>query len=101
MRRKLKASRFAWILCGAVAIATVAGISSKLANGAWQDSWLALAESLLFRVLPLEFAVVTALFLARRPGNTVGWLMPATASVALLALVESAGADYDDLREKE
>ena len=93
------ASWLAWILCGAVAIAAISGISSELANGAGQDSWFAFAESVLFRVLPLEFAVVTALILARRPGNTVGWQRQWPASVGLLALVESAGADYDDLRE--
>ena len=54
----------------------------------------------MFRLLPLEFALVAALILARRPGNTVGWPLPWPALVALLALVESAGADYDDLRDK-
>ena len=97
--RFVKADWLSWSLCGAVAIATVAGISSELANGAGQDGWFAFAELLMFRVLPLKFAVVTALILARRPGNTVGWQRQWPASVGLLALVESAGADYDDLRE--
>ena len=102
MRRKLKASRFAWSLCGAVAIATVAGISSELANVVGQGNGFALAVPLLFCVLTLVFAVVAALILARQPRNTGGWLLLGPASLALLsALVESAGADYNDLRERK
>jgi hypothetical protein len=85
--RFVKASWLAWILCGAVAIATVAGISSELANGAGQDSWFAFAESVLFRLLPLEFAVVAALILARQPRNAIGWLLLGPAALGLLTAI--------------
>ncbi len=85
--RFVKASWLAWILCGAVAIATVAGISSELANGAGQDSWFAFAESVLFRLLPLEFAVVAALILARQPRNAIGWLLLGPALLGLLTAI--------------
>ncbi|MBP8291488.1 MAG: hypothetical protein KAX65_01870 [Caldilineaceae bacterium] len=83
----MKAGWLAWILCGAVAIATVAGISGELANGAGQDSWFEFAESLMFRLLPLEFALVAALILARQPRNAIGWLLLGPASLGPLAAI--------------
>ena len=98
----LKTSWLAWGLCAATAVATLSGLAGELTSGGGQKNWFNLAESLVFQLLALEFAFVAALILVRQPRNKVGWLLLGPASVALLsALVESAGADYNDLREGE
>lgn len=73
------ARRFAWAVCGLVAIATVWQIADDTLRYDGRNSLLVFLVSASYSLLPLAFSALGAFIIARQPGHTIGWLMLAPA----------------------
>jgi hypothetical protein len=88
MNRRV-ASLLAWVLTGIIAAATFAGIGSYLLTQASQGSLVKQVADVLWRLVPLEFAILAALIVAHQPRHLVGWLMmvPGLTTAPIVLLV--------------
>jgi len=79
---------FAWSLSAAIALmAGIGMVNGFLVEGAADQSLAVLAGNLLWAVLPVEFAFLAAVIIARQPRNLIGWLLLGPA----LALANDGG----------
>ena len=74
--KRSKASLLAWILFAIVTALALFDLVDALANRPAGDSLLSvLADSLVFALLIIEFALLAALIITHQPRNMIGWLM--------------------------
>ena len=74
--KRSKASLLAWTLFVIVTALVLFNLVDDLVNRPAGDSLLSvLAESLVFALMVIEFAFISALIVARQPRNVIGWLM--------------------------
>ena len=84
-----KYSFLVWVIFLIITLVAIVGIVQDLSSLPAGSTLLNILETLLWGLLPVEFALLGALIVSQRPGNVIGWLMLLPSSVVVVGVFTS------------